>query len=85
MLMYAAARLNARLPGAAVSPLLSALRPRLRRMSCRDVSLLVWSLAVLRVRPSAEFMAEAMAATKRQLSGVWQQLFLAYTLSLFLF
>jgi hypothetical protein len=76
LLLRATARLKMRLPAASVAPLLVALQQQLRGMACRDVAEVVWSLGVLRVRPPQQFMAAAMAASARQLSGMrWHPVF----------
>jgi hypothetical protein len=69
LLLRAAARQQLRLPAGSAALLLAALQQRLREMSCRDLAEVVWSLGVLKVRPAPQFMAAAMAASSRQLSG----------------
>lgn len=68
MLLHCCARQSLRLHPYHTSLIVSKVQQDLRRMQPRDLSIIVWSLAAMRVQPVATFMSAAMQASKLRLS-----------------
>jgi hypothetical protein len=67
LLLYGMVRLRAQLPSSCHAAVLMALQPELTRLNSCQLSSLLWSLSLLRVRPSTTFMKAALLASSRHL------------------